>query len=383
MGLSDFASLYTGGKIVASGDASNLYDLATQSRVEGAYTVRTNPTSFLPYNHAPFETALFAPLANFRYVTAFGIWWVCNLFLVCLTLFLLRPFLPHVNARLYLAIIGLGLFMPLLVAECQGQDSILTLLLCTVCFVNLARGKPWIAGCAIALTTYKPQFALLMIAVLAVTSSRRWRILVGFIQTCAALAALSVALVGWHACAAYPVYMRMFTSGFDDARLHTDLMPNLRGLMYTVLGSHLSHHALVLLVVAASLMILLTAIWALLGNGETAQELHLRFALVVTVTTVIGYYGFIHDMTVLLLPLFLVWNSLVETGLDSWNRKLLAASVLLFFGRMFLPVSVGWFDACAVLVFFALLCWEVGVARRTGPRELATPRQDNCPLECA
>jgi hypothetical protein len=87
----DFSAFYMGGKIVASGNGGNLYDLATQARVEGAYTVRSDSASFLPYNHAPFEAVLLAPLAVFPYSTACWIWWVCNLLLGYLVLFLLRP----------------------------------------------------------------------------------------------------------------------------------------------------------------------------------------------------------------------------------------------------------------------------------------------------
>jgi hypothetical protein len=361
-GVTDFSAFYTGGKIVVSGNGSNLYDLATQERVEGAFTVRKHSAGFLPYNHAPFETVLLAPLAAFPFSTAAWIWWACNLPLGYLVLFLLCPHLPHLNNHLGLAILGLGFFFPLLLAECQGQDSVLTLLLFTVCFVNLARGRAWIAGSALALTTYKPQLAIVMIAILAVTSKRRWRILAGFFQTCFGLAALSIGLLGWRACAAYPAFVRSFAAGFDDAKARTDLMPNLRGLMYSTFGSRLSHSAFVLTVLAVSALFVLVAVWASRGKTVTAQGMHLQFALAVTVTEIVAYHGFLHDMTILLLPLYLVWNSLAETGLDTWKRRLLATCVLLFFcGPLLLIAGLQspQLDACVAIVLFALLCWEV------------------------
>jgi hypothetical protein len=360
LGFSDFSAFYTAGKIVAAGDGGHLYDLATQARVEGAFTVRSTPTSFLPYVHAPFQAVLFAPLAIFSYSTAFWIWWACNLLLSYLVLFLLRPRLACLNTRLDLAILGLGFFLPLLATECQGQDSVLTLVLFTVCFVNLARGRAWIAGSALALASND---ALVMIAILAVTSERRWRILAGYFQTCFGLAILSAFLPGWRACAAYPGFIEKYAAGFDDAKEHTYLMPNLRGLMYSMFGSHTSHHAFMLLVGAAFVVCVLAAIWALQGKGATVQEMHLHFALVVSVTQVVTYHEFLHDMTMLLLPLFLVWNSLSETGLHTWKRRLLAASVLLCFCRIFLPIQFPQIDACLAIAFFALLCWELGGAK--------------------
>jgi hypothetical protein len=367
-GLTDFAAFYTGGKIVASGNSGNLYDLATQQRMEAAYTVRGRSAGFLPYNHAPFETVLLAPLAAFSFPTAAWIWWGCNLLLGYLVLFLLRPYLPGLNIRLDLAILGLGCFLPLLAAECQGQDSILSLLLFTVCFLNLAHGRAWMAGCALALTTYKPQLAVVMIGLLAITSERRWRILAGFFETCAGLAVLSAGLVGWRACAAYPAFVGRFAAGFDDATAHTELMPNLRGLMYATFGSRLSHSAFVLTVGAVSALFVLAAIWATRGKGGTSRGMHLQFALAVTVTVMVAYHGFLHDMTVLLLPLFLVWNLLAETGLHTWKHRLLGACVLLLFCRPFLPVSGLQFDAGAAIAFFGLLCWEV---RSTGGPAMA------------
>jgi hypothetical protein len=362
-GLPDFSAFYTGGKIVAAGDGSHLYDLATQERVEGASTVRSNSATFLPYIHAPFEAVLFAPLALFSYSTAFWIWWACNLLFSYLVLFLLRPHLPRLNTRLYLAILGVGCFLPLLTSECQGQDSVLSLLLFTICFVNLAKGRAWIAGSALALATYKPQLALVMIAILAITSERRWRILAGFFQTGVGLAILSAILPGWRACFAYPGFMKLYAAGFDDVRGRIYLMPNLRGLMYAAFGSHLSHHAFVLLVGAIAALFVLAALWALQSKGAAVQETHLHFALLVTVTQIVTYHEFFHDMTVLLLPLYLVWNSLAETGLHTWKRRFLAAIVLLLFLYwLFLPVSSFPLDACAAIAFFALLCWELRTA---------------------
>ena len=366
-GYSDFSCFYTGGKIVASGNGGNLYDLATQQRVEGAYTVRSNAAGFLPYPHAPLETLIFVPIVAFPYSTACWIWWWINLPLGYLVLYLLRSHIPRLNAHLELAVLGAGFFLPLLSAECQGQDSVLSLLLFTICFIHLASGRAWTAGAALALTTYKPQLALLMMAVLFVTSARRWRILAGFVQSCLALALLSIALVGWRACAAYPAFVRSFASGYDDLHSRTDMMPNLRGLMTALFSAHLSHSAFVLAVGAVSALFVLAAVWASWGKGGSAKGVQLQFALAVTVTVMVAYHGFLHDMVLLLLPLLLVWNWLEETGLHAWRRKLMAACLLLFFSLTFLSIQGKQgilVDACAAVVFFALLCWEGGCTKR-------------------
>lgn len=364
-GVTDFAGLYTGGKIVASGNGANLYNLATQQRVEGSFTVRGHSAGFLSFTpHAPIETLLFAPLTAFPFAVAAWIWWVCNLLLAYLVLYLLRFHLPGLNRRLDLAILGLGCFLPLLTAECQGQNSVLTLLFAAACFLYLAQGRAWMAGSALAMTTYKPQFALVMIVLLAITSERRWRILKGFFATCLALALLSIAVVGWSACAAYPISVASLAAGSGDAQQHTFQMPNLRGLLFTLAGSHGTHAVFAMLVAAVSALFVLAAVWASRGKGTSAQIAHLQFALLVTVAELVSYHGFLHDMTILLLPLFLVWNSLAETGTRNWRRWPMAASILLLFCGPFLAVRNLQFYTCITIVFFALLCWEVRIRNR-------------------
>src|SRR5262249_45715413 len=141
----------------------------------------------------------FALLARFSYPTAFWIFWSINLSVVFLVLFLLRSQIPYVYKSLDLAILGLAVFQPLLDAEGQGQDSIISLLLFALCFTSLARGSAWVAGAALGLATYKPQYALMMFVILLLTSKRRWRILAGFASSCVCAAALSVVAVGWQA----------------------------------------------------------------------------------------------------------------------------------------------------------------------------------------
>jgi hypothetical protein len=365
-GVSDFSGFYTAGKIVESGNGNQLYDESTQARVEGIYTVRSLQGGFLPYNHAPFEALLFAPLAMFPYGTAFWIWWGINLPLAYLAFFLLRSEIARVCARPEFAVLALAIFPPLLASEMQGQDSILSLLLFTVCFICLQRNRPGMAGCALALSCFKPQLALVMIAVLAVVSEQRWRILRGFLATCLGLLGLSVGFIGWHACASYPAFLVHFASGYDEIGAQIRTMPNLRGLLFAAFDSVLSHRALLLLVVLLSALLGLATIRAMLGKVRPVEGRALPFALLVTLAVLVGYHGNFHDLTLLLLPLALVCNWLVAKGIGTVNRKLLVLCVAVFLGGLFLPTAMIRIYGCATIVLFVLLYRELRLAVMLG-----------------
>lgn len=358
-GFSDFCTLYTAGKIVSSPDSSRLYDLDLQRNLENSFKSPAAQTTFLPYNHAPFEALFFAQLARFSYPTAFWIFWAMNVPIVFLVFFLLRSAIPNVFKSPDLAILALAVFQPLLDAEGQGQDSIITLLLFALCFLNLTRGRPWVAGAALGLATYKPQYAIVMIAILVITSDRRWRILAGFVSSCLCAAALSLVAVGWHTTIGFPRFLRTFAAHYDDVRDRTGEMPNLRGLAYTTLSPHLSHQALTLLIQAISLVALVLTIWALRRNGGIGHGFSLKFALAITYVFVFAYYAFFHDMTMLLIPILLVWNSLAGDGIGTLRRKMLGAAMLILLCGGLLSILIPPVFASVSIVFFVLLLLEV------------------------
>ncbi len=81
IGSFDFACFYTGGVIVGQGNASKLYDLDEQARIEREVV---NRKSLLIFTHPPFEALLFAALAKLSYLKAYILWGAIN---VCLWVF--------------------------------------------------------------------------------------------------------------------------------------------------------------------------------------------------------------------------------------------------------------------------------------------------------
>jgi hypothetical protein len=104
-------------------------------------------------------------------------------------------------------------------------------------------------------------------------------------------------------------------------------------------------------------VVLISTIWVLHRNAES--DMGLRFALAVTCVVLVAYYGYAHDFTPLLLPLLLVWNFLAGEGVNTWNRRLLAACVLILICGGVLSVLAPPVLGGVTILFFVLLCREL------------------------
>ena len=125
-GTQDFSIFYTGAKIVLSGLSSHLYDLSVQAHYQTA-PYQSHP---LPFDHPAYELVLFLPLSALSFNAAYGTWVAINVAMVLLAALLLSAHLPNFPrpAALWAFAAAMASF-PLIWSLCQGQDSILLLLL--------------------------------------------------------------------------------------------------------------------------------------------------------------------------------------------------------------------------------------------------------------
>lgn len=357
LGYPDFAGFYAAGEIVDTGQGARLYDLGLQAQIEGQATIRKITGGFLPFVHPPFFALLMAPLARLGYLGAFWVWWTINVLLTLAAMALLARVCPQLRKRADLLPLGFALFFPLLAAEYQGQDSILSLLLYVCCFLALERGRPALSGAALALTCYKPQLALGMLALLLISQSRRWRILAGFASTCAVLVLISAGTAGWRVCFNYPHFLTWFSSHLNEADYHVETMHSLRGLLFATMR-HLPEAAHGRILAMASAVVAAGTVWAMLRARQAASA-QLRFALAVLSVLLTAYYCYTHDLTLLLIPCALTRSALAETGLNSRRLKLLDGLTLGLVAGSFLANTVPAIYTGAMIVFWGLLVAEV------------------------
>jgi len=344
--MPDFSCFYNAGRMVISGDRTRLYDFALQASYDARLQAElVHPRYSVPllFVFPPFTLLIFAPLAFLPYAQAFAAWYALNVGMLLAVPFLLRGILKFGNKSLSLVVLMTPFFLPIPNALGQGQVSILLLLLFTLAFRDLVHGRELRAGCMLALATFKPQFVLPFLLVLALT--RNWKVLRGFFATCSALFGVSIAIVGWKATLSSP--RAMVELGRLPWKLGGEipvLMFNLRGFACNYLGSQLSNHALRTGTLAASAALVFLALVPFLDRRCKVSAVSL--SLILAVTLLASYHAYVHDMSLLLLPFLVMASYIAETELTP-----LRLAIALTGGSPFIITSIypPWFPICLLL----------------------------------
>ncbi len=270
----DFTVFYRGAEMVRAGQVAQLHDL-----------------------HPAFEELLFLPLTYLDYFPAYGVWTFLNIVMAALSLGLLRKAFPEVGrlSPLFL-ILSVAAFAPAVRALFQGQDSILLLLLVTLCVFSLARGRVVLAGAMLGLGMFKFHLVLPLALVLAVRRSRFW---LGFLPVTAALLAIWTMMVGKQGIADYAHFIVPGENYLASGKRAG--MANLHGLIAQLAGQSGGSFVKVTAIACgtATLAVVLWMVWK--------RKAGTRFAFAVAIVTciLVGYHAIIHDLT-LLLPVVLM-----------------------------------------------------------------------------
>lgn len=184
----DFPAFYGAGSIVAEGDVDRLYHLGRQAD-EQAELRDDGGVSYFAY--PPPVAAVYRALAVLPYVAAYAVHSLLMAAAIAATFLLLRPLLPERSPPVpVLAAVAFS-FLPVLMAVTLGQNSAIVVLLVTASWRFARDGRDELAGVALGLLLFKPQYAVPLIGLHLVRG--RWR-LVG--------ASGLVAIVWWLAGAA-------------------------------------------------------------------------------------------------------------------------------------------------------------------------------------
>ena len=125
LGRFDFRSFYAAGYLARTQPA-HLYDLARQM---WAQHTLVSPKGFLPFYHPAYEALIYAPFSLLNYQYAYSSFLAFNMLLLLAAFFVARQafsapieiWQPQPGSMFFI-------FLPLLIAAMQGQDSILLLL---------------------------------------------------------------------------------------------------------------------------------------------------------------------------------------------------------------------------------------------------------------
>jgi hypothetical protein len=307
----DFIIYYIGSQIWLDGKAQNLYDLEVQKEYQARFNVPFRPDP-LPYNHPAYELLLFLPLAFLPYEYAFIVWGMVNVLFLVAIVWLLSLLIDKENTMLG-ALVWLA-FFPVTATLWHGQDSILSALLLSAVFVSLSRGRDSVAGMVLALGLYKPQLVLPIALLLAIR--RRWAAVLPFIAVGALLVSTSIIITGWLGAVQYVRLLSWINK--THYTIDPAYMPNLRGIFEGLSNLGFSRGIIDLITVGTSIGVLCWSLLLWKSDGAVDDAMFdLRLAHLIVVTLLVSYHLYVHDLTLLAIPLTILLNHGTRSDRDA------------------------------------------------------------------
>ena len=356
-GHADFRQLYAAGYMVRSGHAHDLYNYQAQKEFQSRLVTPDELT--LPFIRPAYQALLFAPLSLLKYRNAYLVFLGVNLVLLGICYRLLRPLTNLTQVWSWLPLALVLSFLPICVALMQGQDSILLTTLLAASVIMLDQDRDLVAGILLGLGLFK--FQIVLPIALLFFLWRRWRVAAGFALSAGAVLLLSIGIVGLSESASFVRSVLSVGNGVGSGGnalgfpLRVTLMANLRGLVFGVAGGRISASLTQSLTVVLSIAVLL---WVAVSAPRKLRGSD-AMILAITAATVVSYYLFIHDLSVLSIPAVVTLNRFVqaeETGdIFGWLVAGTSALVLLAPTSVFLIPNHFYLLSILICAFLILL----------------------------
>lgn len=357
-GHSSFRQLYTAGYMVRAGHAHELYDYGAQKSFQDRL-VSPEPM-MMPFIRPPFDALAYTPLSMLSYRLAYLLLLTLNVVIVALSLFLLRPYTEQLRSRYrWLLVVLFASFVPLGSALTMGQDSIFLLALLILSMLALDKKKDVAAGIFIGLGLFK--FHIVLPLALMLLFWRRFRFFAAFLCVAAALAGISLWLVGPKQVRLYVGSLLSIGGGASGGNqllrypLPVSMMPNIHGLVEGTVGGHVRVGLAIGTIVV---VVLATFIWVAISVPRQSAA---TWAVPIAITTsvFISYYLFVYDLPVLLLPLAVGVNQALRPDRSSSNAFVAWTSVLLILS----PACLFFFSSHFYLVSLLVLLFLIALVQ--------------------
>lgn len=362
-GRNDFPIFYSNAQMVHEGKASGLYDFD----IENSFIRRVTDTARPPNNHLPYELLLFVPLAHLQFRMACIVWAVLNLAMLVGLAALIQN-LYGSGWSFSLTLLTILAFYPELYCVLDGQDSIVLLLLFTVCFWLWKRGKDDVAGFVIALGLFRPQIVLPFVFVAFLAG--KWKFVRGFIPGAALVVALSAWVVGMHGMVDYArILLSQGTEKSasvlaDRWEVRPGLMPTWRGFLWVCLRKWVPSGPRTFFLLAGTFLGLGWAAKHMRrAKGKGAAAFGLAFAIALATTLLVSFHSFLNDFSLMILPLLICGPMLATSTLVPRKTAYLLVSLgFLFFATpLYLALGaighMGWLFLVGSLAVWLVSRW--------------------------
>jgi len=167
----DFPAFYSAGSIVADGQVESLYELQTQAAAQADLLGAED--GFVMYPYAPHVAAAYAPLSQLSYTAAYVLHTTIMVAALVSALWVLRPVIGILDRRFVVALTAAVTAYPVFVGVMGGQNTAISLLLVAAAWRAWHDDNDALAGLALAVLLFRPQYALPLIGLALL--DRRYR----------------------------------------------------------------------------------------------------------------------------------------------------------------------------------------------------------------
>ena len=338
----DFVHFYTLGHIAQTGQAGALYDASLQYAEQVRLVPESAPDRYLPA-YPPQIALVFVPLSHLPYLLAGFVWAAITIGLYALSIAWSYRRADRPGVSRGLAVAAAAGFPPLWSLVLNGQSTIVVVVGFTLATWALTQERRVLAGAALGLLFMKPQFGLLLAAIVLIC--REWSLLVGLLLSGLAQAGL---VVSWLGARGLTGYAGIFMA-----------LPSMRGALEPE-GQEMHSLATVTGLLPEPYAMIL---WALLSLGVvwvtrmvwlSSMPTSLRMAGMVLGSVLVNPHVNSYDLVVVAVPLLVV-SAYVASGdvAMSTARSRWYQAVYLLFLLLLLPTAR--FVGLQFSVF--VLCW--------------------------
>ncbi len=344
----DFLPLYVSARWIAAGRSAELYDqgvVASEIRA-----IVGEPTgTLLPNLYGPQAGLAFVPLTSFSFPVAVRVWVTFSLLLYFTCVWLVWRCCPGLHKHGVMVAIAAVAFPPVFHFFVRGQISVLVLACFVVAFLAFRSNHPWLAGVALGLLIFKPQFLVAVPLVLLL--ARAWVSFAGLALTAVAQLGLTWMYFGSAVMRAYFDTLSHISRwiGAAELSLAPIQMHSLRSF-WTLLIPW-PKLALGLYLLSSLVAIAITAaVW------KSDSPIALRFSALTLAAVLVNPHLFIYDLLVLAPVMLLIVDWMLRNPNHASCDALRLLAYLVFVLPLFGPLS-RWTHLQLSVPAFAVLLW--------------------------
>ncbi|HUA14826.1 MAG TPA: glycosyltransferase family 87 protein [Verrucomicrobiae bacterium] len=350
----DFLQFPLSARLVRHGRADELYNnqvLADQIRATVGQETRVS----LQYFYGPQVALPFLPLLGLPFFAQAGIWVAVSLLIYFTCIHLLWRTCTRLKPHRAFVFLCAGAYPPLFHFFVRGQLSAVVLVCFTLAYFGFRARYDWLAGLALGLLVFKPQFLVAIPFVLLL--SRAWKAILGVAISAAAQLSFAFLYFGDSVMRAY--FRTLLHSADNPAATELTLSPIQMHSLYSFWEILLPWRPGVwtlYLVSSLAVIAIAAAIW------KSSSSLSLRFSALLLASVLVNPHIYIYDLVALAPALLLLTDWLLN---QPWSSPLLRLLLYLTFLLPLFGPLARWTHLQLSVPVFALLLWVL--------RGIATP----------